>query len=73
MITNLIEVLFLTAISILAKLSSHEENEDVLSEALSEDIYSELIRCLTAPDIQVSHLKRMANQLPMHEYLFKEC
>eukprot|EP00112_Aurelia_sp_Birch-Aquarium-sp1_P002034 Seg1221.12 transcript_id=Seg1221.12/GoldUCD/mRNA.D3Y31 product="AT-rich interactive domain-containing protein 2" protein_id=Seg1221.12/GoldUCD/D3Y31 len=41
------------AISILAKLSSHEENEDVLSEALSEDIYSELIRCLTAPDIQL--------------------
>jgi len=39
--------------SILAKLSGQQENEDVLSEAISQDVYEELIKCLTIPDIQL--------------------
>ena len=41
------------ATSILAKLSGQQENEDVLSEAVPQDVYEELIKCLTIPDIQV--------------------
>ena len=37
----------------MAKLSGQQENEDVLSEAISQDVYEELIKCLTIPDIQV--------------------
>ena len=39
--------------SILAKLSTNEDNEEVLSEGLAPESYEAIVKSLTIPDIQV--------------------